>query len=28
VRCGIVPLGAANCTTPSENALNAAKAWI
>jgi hypothetical protein len=27
VRCGIVPLGALNCTTPSTNAVIAANAW-
>src|SRR5712692_2755163 len=27
VRCGSVPLGAANCTRPSTKALIAAKAW-
>src|SRR5262249_5788391 len=27
VRCGSVPLGAANCTMPSANAAIAAKAW-
>ena len=28
VRCGIVPFGALNCTTPSTNAVIAAKACI
>jgi hypothetical protein len=28
VRCGSVPLGAANCTSPSANAAIAANAWI